>query len=613
MRSQEKKTGKTARINEGQWLAGIIPRPRTPPNSCPRTGFLILTLTLIICYSVPIMEAVIRTAVAEALESLGLPLSDFVIEHPNELSHGDYACNVAMVASKAVGQSPRAIAEQIVAQLEGQIEYVEKIEIAGPGFINFYFTRDFFVAETNRIINLGENWGRNEVLEGESMLIEYTSPNLFKPLHIGNLVGNIIGEAYTRLCEFSGAAVVRINYPSDIGLTVAKGVWGLRHLNADPTDINALGLAYKTGNDAYEAAGTEKDEIIAINQSLYAGTDTELNTLRDAGIATSRKQLTELCLKLGTKFDTEITESSASDIGVAVVKENTGGIFEESDGAVVYKGEKVGLHTRVFLNSQGLPTYEAKDLGNFTLKQKQYPNWTQSVIVTGNEQTEYFKVLYAAIREVFPEAAAKELVHIPTGFLTLTTGKMSSRTGNVLTGESLFAEMEEAALERVTDIDSENKNVLAEAVAVAALKYQILKHNVGSNIVFDKEKALSFEGDSGPYLQYTHARINSVLKKAESAGVAPSYAVLPEQPYLIEKIIYRFEEVVAEAVLEQAPQKVVNYLTELAGAFNTFYAHEKMADATDAFAPYKCLLAQAVATTLKNGLYILAIKAPERL
>jgi arginyl-tRNA synthetase len=173
--------------------------------------------------------------------------------------------------------------------------------------------------------------------------------------------------------------------------------------------------------------------------------------------------------------------------------------------------------------------------------------------------------------------------------------------------------MEEAALERVTDIDSENKNALAEAVAVAALKYQILKHNVGSNIVFDKEKALSFEGDSGPYLQYTHARINSVLKKAESAGVTPSYVVLPEQPYLIEKITYRFEEVVAEAVQEQAPQKVVNYLTELSGAFNTFYAHEKMADVTDEFAPYKCLLAQAVATTLKNGLFILAIKAPERL
>lgn len=559
------------------------------------------------------MEAVIRTAVAEALKILDLPVSDFTIEHPNELSHGDYACNVALVASKTVGKSPRAVAEQIVAKLDGQIEYVEKIEIAGPGFINFYLTRDFFVAETNRILSLGENWGRNEVLTGEMMLIEYTSPNLFKPLHIGNLVGNIIGEAYTRLCEFSGASVVRINYPSDIGLTVAKGVWGLRHLKVDPTDINALGLAYKTGNDAYEADGVEKDEIIAINQALYAGTDVELNSLREAGIATSRKQLTELCLKLGTKFDTEITESSASSIGVSVVQENTGSIFEVSDGAVVYKGEKLGLHTRVFLNSQGLPTYEAKDLGNFTLKQKQYPNWTQSVIVTGNEQTEYFKVLYGAIKEVFPEAVAKELVHIPTGFLTLTTGKMSSRTGNVLTGESLFAEMEEAALERVSDADLENKTVLAEAVAVAALKYQILKHNIGSNIVFDKEKALSFEGDSGPYLQYTHARIRSVLHKAKNAGVEPSYTVLPEQPYVMEKILYRFEEVVAEALDDRAPHKVVGYLTELAGAFNAFYAQEKIADATDEFAPYKCLLAQAVATTLKNGLYILAIKAPERL
>ena len=559
------------------------------------------------------MDFVIRTAVVEALEILGLPLSDFVIEHPNNLSHGDYACNVALVASKAVGQSPRVIAEQIVAKLTDQIEYVEKIEIAGPGFINFFFTRDFYVSEIHRIVDAGDTWGKNEVLAGETMLIEYTSPNLFKPLHIGNLVGNIIGEAYTRLCEFSGAHVVRINYPSDIGLTVAKGVWGLRHLQSDPTDINALGLAYKTGNDAYESGGSEKDEIIAINQALYVGNDLQLNQLRDAGIATSRKQLTSLCAKLGTTFDSEITESSASAIGIAVVQKNIGDIFEMSDGAVVYKGEKVGLHTRVFLNSKGLPTYEAKDLGNFTLKQEQYPHWTQSVIVTGNEQTEYFKVLYAAIREVFPETAEKMLVHIPTGFLTLTTGKMSSRTGNVLTGESLFAEMEEAALERVSDIKSENKNDLAEAVAVAALKYQILKHNIGSNIVFDKEKALSFEGDSGPYLQYTHARICSVLQKAQEAGVKPSYSEAPTQPYMIEKIIYRFEEVIATAVIEQAPQKVVNYLTELTGAFNTFYAQEKIVDTNDEFAPYKCLLAQAVATTLKNGLYILAIKAPNRL
>lgn len=536
-----------------------------------------------------------------------------MIEHPGDLSHGDFACNVAMVLSKALGQSPRAIAEQLASKLENQIEYVDRIDIAGPGFINFHLSRDFFVFETRRILEAGDSWGKNDTAQNETVLIEYTSPNLFKPLHIGNLVGNIIGEAYTRICEFSGAQVMRINYPSDIGLTVAKGVWGLRYLKVNPDDINALGQAYKTGNDAYEADGAEKEEIIAINQALYAGNDEELNGLRDAGIATSRKQLTLLCAKLGTTFDTEITESSASDIGVSVVKDNMGDVFTESDGAVVYQGEKHGLHTRVFLNSKGLPTYEAKDLGNFTLKQKQYPNWTRSVIVTGNEQTEYFKVLYAAIKDIFPETATKILEHIPTGFLTLTTGKMSSRTGNVLTGESLFSQMEEAAQERVSDIDSENKTELAEAVAVAALKYQILKHNVGSNIVFDKEKALSFEGDSGPYLQYTHARICSVLDKAKAAGVEAAFAVTPTEPYVLEKTLYRFPEVVLEALNERAPHKVVTYLTELAGAYNTFYAHEKIADNTDTFASYKVALSQAVAQTLRNGLFILAIKAPTRL
>jgi arginyl-tRNA synthetase len=273
----------------------------------------------------------------------------------------------------------------------------------------------------------------------------------------------------------------------------------------------------------------------------------------------------------------------------------------------------VGLHTRVFLSSQMLPTYEAKDLGNFTMKANTYPKWDASIIVTGNEQTEYFKVLYAAIRKVFNLPDEKELVHIPTGFLTLTTGKMSSRKGNVLTGESILEEMQAESLKKAEESRAENVTELAQMVAVASLKYQILRHGIGTNIIFDKEKALSFEGDSGPYLQYTYARILSVLEKAKAAGITPAFAQTRATPYTIEKILYRFEEVTAEAILECEPQKVVTYLTLLAGLFNSFYAQEKIADAEDEFASYKVAIATAVAITLKNGLNLLGIKAPTRM
>jgi arginyl-tRNA synthetase len=559
------------------------------------------------------MEGVIRTAITETLISLGLPPVTFAVEHPQETKNGDYACNVAMVLSKQVGKAPQVIAAELLSVLTDQIEYVEKIEIAGPGFLNFYLTRDFFGLEIERVNNEGENWGKNNLLTDEVVLVEYTSPNLFKPLHIGNLVGNIIGESITRLFEYGGAEVKRINYPSDIGPVVAKAIWGLRQTGGNPNDITALGEAYRVGNDAFENNEALKEEIEAINQTLYAGTDPELSALRAAGIATSRERLAAICAKLGTQFDVEIFESEVGQVGIDAVKKNLGTVFKESDGAVVYEGEKVGLHTRVFINSKGLPTYEAKDLGNFSKKNELFPNWNISLVLTGNEQTEYFKVLYAALREVFSIGTDKKLEHIGTGFLTLTTGKMSSRKGNVLTGEALLEEMELEARIKAAETRTDNLDEMTEQVAVAALKYQILRQAAGTNIIFDKEKALSFEGDSGPYLQYTHARICSVLEKARAAGLASSIELAPESIYEVERVIYQFPEVVEEALKERAPHKVTGYLTELAAAFNSFYAQEKIADKEDTYAPYKIAVAEAVKQTLKNGLWILAIKAPEQM
>lgn len=559
------------------------------------------------------MEDVIRAAVNDALRSLHIEAGGFSIEHPENLAFGDYACNVALMASKEAGEAPRTIAEKLARALEGQIEYVDRIEIAGPGFLNFYFARDFFTLGMSEIIDGENERGVDKLYEGKEVLIEYTSPNLFKPLHVGNLVGNIVGESIARLFAYEGANVHRINYPSDIGLTVAKGVWGLLKTEGDPSDINALGEAYRVGSDAYENDPAAKEAIEAVNRDLYAGTDEALNTLRERGIATSRARLDELCRTLGTTFDTVIFESEASVLGKDIVEAHIGDVFEKSDGAVVYKGEQDGLHTRVFLNSQGLPTYEAKDLGNFSIKQAKYPSWDLSIIVTGNEQAEYFKVLYAAMRKVFKIPEEKELAHIKTGFLTLSTGKMSSRKGNVLTGESILAELEGEAMKRAAETRTSDIGTLSAQVAVAALKYQILRHTLGSDIVFDKEKALSFEGDSGPYLQYTHARIASVIEKARMLDIVPSAAAVPPEAYMIERILYRYEEVVKEAAAECAPQHVVTYLTELAGAFNTFYGREKIADASDPYAAYKCMIAEAVRIVLRKGLDVLGMSAPKNM
>lgn len=559
------------------------------------------------------MESEIRHAVRDVLGGLGITDVEFAVEHPKDPAHGDYATNAAMVVAKAYDRNPRELAEELAAALAGEIPHASAVEVAGPGFINIRLSREFFSEKIAEAEGAGDSYGKNGALAGEEILFEYTSPNLFKPLHVGNLVGNIIGESISRLFEFSGATVHRINYPSDIGLTVAKGVWGLRSTGGNPQDIAQIGEAYRVGNEAYESNPSAKEEIEAVNRALYDGSDEMLAALREAGLATSHAHLEGLCRMLGTTFDAEIRESEASGIGTEIVRAHIGDVFEESNGAVIFPGEKYGLHTRVFINSQGLPTYEAKDIGNFALKERKYPRWTQSFIVTGGEQREYFRVLAQAIRKVFTDTEGKVVAHIPTGFLTLTTGKMSSRKGNVLTGESILADLNEEARKRAEASRAENVAELTEWVAVGALKYQILRQGPGQDIVFDKERALSLEGDSGPYLMYTHARMASIEVRAREAGMEANTEVAPEAPYEIERLVYQFPEVVLKAQTERAPHHLVVYLTELASAFNAFYAHEKIVDTEDSLAPYKLALTRAVRTTMKNGLYLLGIAAPEKM
>ena len=265
------------------------------------------------------------------------------------------------------------------------------------------------------------------------------------------------------------------------------------------------------------------------------------------------------------------------------------------------------------LTLKGLPTYEAKDLGNFVRKQEVYPGWEYSVVVTGSEQREYFQVLLASICEVFPDTRDKHLEHIATGFLTLSTGKMSSRKGNVLTGESLLANLQKEALVRAKETRSDDADALGGQIAVAALKYQILRRTVGSDIVFDERQAFSFEGDSGPYLQYTYARAMSVLQKADELGVGAASGDLPDAVYPVERLVCRFPETVLVSLSKRSPHHLVSYLTELAGVFNSFYASERIADTEDAFSWYKVMVTRAVSQTLKNGLWALGIEAPERM
>jgi len=551
----------------------------------------------------------ISEAVRAALQKIGIETTDVVLEFPAQLSHGDYASGVALQYAKQVGVPPRALAEKVVSEL-GTIEGVSKIEIAGAGFINFRIDplTMWEHLEIGRVH--GDRWGSGILRKGERVIVEYTDPNPFKEFHIGHLVTNAIGESISRLYDFAGAEVRRANYQGDVGRHVARAIWGLIASGESPEDVKALGRAYAAGAAADVDGSPAKDEITAINKKIYARSDEKINHLYDTGRKASLDHFEKLYAILGTKFDFYFFESETGPYGKEVVSSHMkDGVFTESEGAVVYAGEKHGLHTRVFLNSEGLPTYEAKELGLSKMKFERYP-YDTSVIVTGNEINEYFKVLLAAMKEVFPDLAAKT-IHISHGMMRLAEGKMSSRTGNVVTGESLIRDLTEVAEERATESRAADKVQLARDVAVAGIKFQILKGGTGKDIIFDRERALSLDGDSGPYLQYAHARTCAIIEKARESGVVPMLDAGADTPELA-RLIYRFNDTVMRAQSEREPHLVATYLVQVASAFNSWYAQEQILDGTPS-AAHKVALADIARHTLRNGLWLLGIPAPEKM
>lgn len=555
------------------------------------------------------IAAKIVAALSKALVELGVEGVTPTLEHPAELAHGDWATNVALAAAKAAKKNPKKLAEELVEKL-GTIDGVEKIEVAGPGFINFYLSRKFFATTVADIVAVGPEWGKNAALKGKRVMVEYANPNTFKEMHIGHMMSTIIGEAVSRLIENAGADTYRETYQGDIGPQVAKALWGLRKRGVtEPHDIAEIGAAYADGSRAYDESEESKKEITEINKALYVGEGTLYEEYKDlwaVGHKTSMQEFASVYALLGTEFKRNFLETEVYKRGVELVEEGKEkGIFEESDGALVYKGEKVGLHTRVFVTKAGTPTYEGKELALAFFKEDTWAH-DMAVILTANEQAEYFKVVLAALSEFAPEVA-KKIVHLPHGFLKLTTGKMSSRDGNVITAKGLIADVLE-------NVQTKNEDsVVAQDVAIGAIKYSILKQGIGADVVFDMGQSLSIDGDSGPYLQYAHTRALSVLAKAKEEKIAPSPSMAPDKITDLERVLYRFPEVVMRATESYEPHHVTTYLTELAGMFNSWYAKEKIVDTHDPHSPYKVALTQAFATTMKNGLWLLGIKAPERM
>lgn len=535
---------------------------------------------------------------------------DLVLTVP-EAKFGDLSTNVAMQLAGKLAKPPRQIAEQIVEALGKSDDFI-KIEIAGPGFINLYLSDQVLLS----------NWTTKAepIYKDKTVVVEYSDPNAFKALHAGHLYTTLVGNSISNLYAEAGAKVIRLNYGGDVGLHAAKAMYGiLKTLGGEnPVALDSVDKAtrslwvsqrYIEGNLAYESDEQAKDEIIQLNKRIYSlheaeDKDSDFSKIYFITRQWSYDGFKQLYEKLGVHpFDEYIAESQVATEGMELVKRGLKeGVFEESDGAIVFKGEQFGLHTRVFINSAGLPTYEAKELGLAEYKWQKY-HFDQSLIITANDIIEYMKVLLKAISCFYPEAEERT-VHLTHGIIKMSGGvKMSSRTGNALMAQDILDASYKAAKELSEKDDHQ--------VAVGAVKYSFLRQRIGGDIIFEPSESISMIGNSGPYIQYAHARASSILSKSGVEVSTEINSELDEAERSLARSLSLYQLSLNKAVSELTPHHICNYLYELSQSFNRFYEHNKVVGSDRQ--QVRLGLVKRYGDTLKAGLSILGMSAPDKM
>ncbi len=564
------------------------------------------------------------------MRSIDLEYEKIDLEHPAQEVHGDYATNLVLglwgKRKKEEWESqgfakPVDLAEKVAECYRAKSKpYLAKIEVAGPGFINFWLSEEFLVGAITQIAREGENFGNSQI-ESEAVMVEFAHPNTHKAFHLGHLRNITTGEAIARILGSQGFKVFRTNYQGDIGLHVAKCLWGVRKkiategirledLKTLEEKIKFLSEAYVLGNKNYDDSPDVRKEIEELNLKIYQKSE-EIASLWQETRDWSLEYFDRIYQEVDVKFDRLYFESEMADLGKKLVLEYLRkGVFEESEGAIIFPGEKYDLHNRVFLNSRGLPTYEAKDLA---LAQKEFNEFPigRCLHVVGPEQRGYFDVLFKALEFIDPKIAKGEC-HLMYGWVRLKTGKMSSRSGEVVLGEWLLNEVK-SKLKETYQMTEET----AELVSVGAVKYSFLKVGLLREISFDIDESISLEGNSGPYLQYVNARIKSVLAKSStslgSGKIKVSKDLINAEEMSLLRGLHRFPEVVQEAAGSYAPNLICSYLFDLAQKFNLFYQKHPILKANDSQRDFRLGLTAAVGQVVENGLRLLGIAAPEKM
>lgn len=545
------------------------------------------------------------------------------IENSTKKEFGDFQTNFAMMNSKAIGKNPREIATTLVENFK-ENDLIEKLEIAGPGFINIHLKNNFLNNELKKIDN--EKYDFSFLNVDETVIIDYSSPNIAKRMHIGHLRSTIIGDAIKRILDFIGFKTISDNHIGDWGtqfgkLIVAYNKWlNKEAYEADP--IGELERIYVLFSDEAKKDPTLEDVARNELRKLQMG-DEQNNKLWKEFIEISLKEYNKVYDRLGVKFDHYFGESFYNDLMPDVLEElKEKNIAKEDQGALVVFFEEDKLPPALVQKKDGSFLYATSDLATIKFRKNEL-NVDKAVYVTDERQQNHFKQVFE-ISEMLGAPYNYEKSHVYFGIMRFGDGMIfSSRSGNIIRLVDLLDEAKKQVKfvidEKNPNIPEDEKEKIAEIVGTGAIKYFDLSQNRTSDILFTWDKVLSFEGNTGPYLQYTYARIQSILRKLKEENISvENNDIILDDMFDIERelavALLRFPQTVVKSYETYRPNIIADYLFDTAKLFNNFYNSKSILKETDKkVMDARILLAQKTASILKQGLNLLGIETVDRM
>jgi len=575
----------------------------------------------------------ISNLIIKALEK-ATGVKEISLEIPVNSQFGDYSSNIVMQLWKSnyepskepkkllkkaqyVAGRPRELAKDIIKGLEKDtdlMEVVKKIEAAGPGFLNFHLKEGALIKNLEEINEKGEEYGNSEEGEGKTVVVDYSSPNIAKRFGIGHLRSTVIGQALYNLYQKLGYKVIGDNHLGDWGTQFGVLLYQITSKNLDPEKLSIEEL-----EKLYVEFHQEEEKDPSLHEKAkewfkkLEEKDPEARRIWKILVETSLKEFQRIYALLGIKIDYAYGESFYEDYMPQVIRElKEKGLLKKSEGAEIV--ELPNLTPAMIVKSDGTTTYLTRDLATIKFRLE---SWNPDLVIyeVGNDQTFYFRQVFAVVK-LLDWGKGKKFVHVNHGLIRFEHGKMSTRGGKTIQLEEVLDEAVKRAKEIIEKsetgrgLSEKEKEGVAKEVGVGAIVYFDLSHHPTSDIIFDWEKMFVLEGNSGPYLQYTLARINSVLEKAKERGEKKEVKPNLEELSLLRTLIH-YEEVVKTAAESFSPNLMTNYLFDLAQKFNNFYNNHRILESDNS--EFRIELTSATGQILKNGLKILGIETPERM